>query len=152
MTPDRKYYKQNIIHEGTKKEKNPLVERPIMHKAFYMKGELNLDGLEELTKKNWEESDLIGLEELTKKNWKKLYPLVENKEKTERTLVYANPNVTAIISPNYATNYHEIDITLKNYSNENPQIIEGVKNIIEKSLNCKLNEKQNNLTDKLESN
>jgi hypothetical protein len=108
-----------------------------MHKTFEMKGDFNLE----------------GLEKLTKKEWTRLNPsLEENRTYSEETFVYGNPQAIIILSANYETNYHQIDISLKKYSEDNIKNIENIKLLLENKLEKKINEKKEtlDLIDKLD--
>jgi hypothetical protein len=119
--------KYKLWRYSNKKEALYLEPRPIMHKTFEMNGKFSLD----------------GLEKLTKGEWKRLHPtLEEHRTDPEETLVYGNPEAIIIISANYETDYHQIDISLKRYSENNLQTIENIKLILESKLEKKINEKK----------
>jgi hypothetical protein len=122
---------------SSQKEDLHLEPRPIMHKTFEMKGDFNLE----------------NLEKLTKTEWTRLNPsLEENEIYSEETLVYGNPEAIVIISANYETNYHQIDINLKKYSEDNIKNIENIRLLLENRLEKKINEKKetSDLIDKLD--
>jgi hypothetical protein len=117
--------KYKLWRYTSKKEDFCLEPRPIMHKTFEMNGKFSLD----------------GLEKLTEGEWKRIHPtLEEHRTDPEETLVYGNPEAIVIISANYETDYHQIDISLKKYSENNIQIIENIKLILENKLEKKITE------------
>ena len=138
MVLNREYYERRKIYNSINKE-NSIGPTPIMHKQFEMDGKFSLD----------------GLESLTKEGWKRLYPLLpEHRTDPKETWVYGDSQAVTIISANYETNHHIVDISLKKYSENNLNAIENIKLVLENKLENKLNEKDesSDLIDKIESN
>lgn len=133
----------------------------IMHKQFETIGEYKFGKLD-LMRFGWrriqpicdEEDEIVTVIEKdgTKINESKILP--SKKYNPQKTLVYSNEKAVIVMSINRESNYHEIDISLKNYSDINPQIIEETKRMLENALECKLNEKKRGLSliNKIESN
>lgn len=116
---------QYKIWKYSNKGSSNLKPHPIMHKTFEMNGKFSLD----------------GLEKLTEGEWKRLHPtLEEHRTDPEETLVYGNPEAIVIISANYETDYHQIDISLKKYSKNNFNTIENIKLILESKLEKEITE------------
>ena len=138
MEENNRYVYGGPIRIYSSKIAEPLRKNPLMHKKFNINGKFNLD----------------GLEKLTEEGWKREFPrLPEHRTEPEETWVYSSKKAVVILSANYETNYHELDISLKDYSKNNPKNIDDIREIIEKNLECKLNEEGNlSLMDKLESN
>jgi hypothetical protein len=127
--PRYKIWKYNNKDSENQRKNYSSEKNSVMHQEFYINGEFCLEGLEKLTKG-------------TNAEWKKLHPtLPEHRTEPEETLVYSNSNAILLISADYAKKHHKVDLTLKNYSEENPKLLENLRATIEKSLNCKLNNK-----------
>jgi hypothetical protein len=109
---------------------NPPSGPRMIHKQFNINGKFSLD----------------GLESLTNQGWRRLYPrLPEHRTDPEETWVYASKNSLLIVYANYEKDYHDVD--LGTY----PEIFEEVKLNIEKNLECKLNDKKENLSNLTEN-
>jgi hypothetical protein len=131
MTLNKEYYKKIKIHNGLDKEIDSSREYPVMHKSFFMKGTYDFDGLD-----------------LSEYGWKRIHALtLQQKGKLEKdpeyidyleTIVYSGPQGTAVMYLNYKTDNHNIDITLRNYSENNQEKIENLKLMLERSLEGKL--------------
>jgi len=136
---DEKY----TLHNGLDKKGSLSGTTPTVYKEFEMKGKYYFDGLD-----------------LKKEGWKRIYPSInQHRTSPEETFVYSGPQGTAIMHLNYETDYHKIEILLKNYSGDNPKTIEDIKLMLERGLEGKLNEKEEfpisnliDLIDKIESN
>lgn len=120
-------------------EENSSEPTPIMHELYEINGIYDFDGLD-----------------LREYGWRKIHPCTnEQRKDPEETLVYTGPQGIAIMHLNYETHYHQVDITLKNYSENNPGTMENLKLMFERNLECKLKERRESpldLMDKIESN
>jgi hypothetical protein len=126
-------YKVHKIHSSINKEEHLSKSNPIMHKSFFMKGKYDFNGL-----------DLKGY------GWKKIHALTQQQKNKleedpsnidyEETMVYSGPQGTAVMYLNYKTDNHNIDITLRGYSENNLERIERLKSMFESELEGKLNE------------
>ena len=132
MTLNNKY-KMPKIHQCIDREENP--KKPIlMHKLFEMKGKYDFNGLD-----------------LREYGWKKVHALTPQQKKKleedpnyidyEETMVYAGPQGMAVMYLNYKTDYHQVDIILRNYPEDTSQAIEGIKLMFERNLEGKLKER-----------
>jgi len=75
-----------------------------------------------------------SLDDLKKEGFKRFIPrLPEHRTDPKETIVYATDSVTIVISANYETDYHEVDIIAKEVL-EDLNIIENTKSLLEKTL------------------
>jgi hypothetical protein len=115
-------YKKHEIFSNRKE--NPKKEATVMHRLYDIKGKYDFEGLD-----------------LREYGWKQVHPC-SSKERTEaeETLVYAGPQGIAVMCLNYETDYHQIEIILKNHHLNDTQTVDNIKSMFETNLEGKLND------------
>ena len=82
--------------------------------------------------------DFSSLDNLKDQGIKRLLPLLpEHRICPKETWVYSAPYATIIISANYETNYHEVDIALRG-NPDDQNIINNIKSALEEKLKLQL--------------
>lgn len=136
--------------DPTLKERDSSANAPIMHREFEVHGEYNFGGLE-LRGLGWrrvqplydEGDEIIAIVKNGVREDPSKIP-VSKRYHAKKTIVYSNENAVIIMHIDRKSHHHEIDISLKKFSESNSKYIENTRRLLEHLLGCKLDERKLN--------